>query len=168
VAWPYDAEVPSIERRDFGYLESLGGRHDGRINRAKREIAVSGGQLRHAQPVSREHRLWGQGAGSKVPEEANFGLDPETRRNQIGDFGDDKDRNQQRPGMFLEKVEAGCVVAVVGIDVRVQRAGIDQEWDFPSSLDTISSMRSETSWWPLRPAAAACKRRLPRPSDPPR
>lgn len=75
---PHNAEVPSIERRDLGYLEPLGGCHDGRIDRAKREIAVSGSQLCHAQPVSREYRLWGQRAGSKVAEEANFGLDPET------------------------------------------------------------------------------------------
>lgn len=119
MARPHDAEVPSIECRDLGYLEPLGGRYDGRIHRAKREIAVSGGQLRHAQPVGREHRLWGQRAGSKVAEKANFGLDPETRRNQVGDLGDDKDWNQQRPRMLLEKIEARCVVAVVGIDVRV-------------------------------------------------
>lgn len=119
MARPYGAEVPSIERRDLGNLEPLGGRHDGGIDRAKREIAVSGGQLSDAQPVSRRDRLWGQRSGSKIADESNFGLDPETRRNQVRDLGDDKDGNQQRPRMFPEKVEAGCVVAVVGIDVRV-------------------------------------------------
>lgn len=119
VARPYDAEVPSIERRDLGNLEPLGGRHDGRIDCAEREIAVSGGQLSHAQPISRQHWFWGQRSGGKIAQEANFGLDPETRCNQVGDLGDDEDRNQQRPGMVLEKVEAGCMVAVVRIDVRV-------------------------------------------------
>jgi hypothetical protein len=46
-------------------------------------------------------------------------VDPETRRNQVGDLGDDKDRNQQWPRMLLEKVEAGFVVAVVSIDICV-------------------------------------------------
>jgi hypothetical protein len=119
VVRPHDAEVPPIERGDFGDLQPFGGRHDRGVYRAEREIAIPCGQLGHAQPITREHRLGGQCAGSKVAEEANFRLDPETRRNQVGDLGDDKDRNQQRPRMLLEKIEARCVVAVVGVDVRI-------------------------------------------------
>jgi hypothetical protein len=54
------------------------------------------------------------------------------------------------------------VVAVVAIDVRVERAGVDDQRDEPASLARISSMRSEMSVRPLAPAPAARRRRLPR------
>jgi hypothetical protein len=46
------------------------------------------------------------------------------------------------------------MVLVVGIDVGVERAGIDQQSYRPASWRRISSMRSDTSVRPLRPAFA--------------
>ena len=64
--------------------------------------------------------------------------------------------------MRFEQVEADRVVTVIAIDVRVQRAGVDDQCDGPTSLARISSMRSEMSVLPLAPAPAAMSRRLPR------
>lgn len=161
--------MPSIQRSDRADPQSFGYCDDGSVHRAEGEVAITRGQLRDAQPVTREDRLWSQRASSKITQKADLRLDTESRRDQIGNFGDHEDRDEQRPGMLLEKLEARCVVAVVRVDVRVQWAGIDQECDAPSSSDRISSTRSETSWWPLRPVPAASRCRLPRgPSDPPR
>jgi hypothetical protein len=56
----------------------------------------------------------------------------------------------------LEQVAGGSVVSVVGVDVRVERSGIDDERGYrTASVDRISSMRSETSLRPLCPAPVA-------------
>jgi len=36
-------------------------------------------------------------------------------------------RDDQRPGMRFQQLQTRCVVAVVGVDVGVERAGVDQE-----------------------------------------
>jgi len=64
--------------------------------------------------------------------------------------------------MRFEQVEARGVMLVVAIDVCVERAGIDDQSDEPTSLARISSIRSEMSERPLAPAPAARSRRFPR------
>lgn len=54
------------------------------------------------------------------------------------------------------------MVTVVAVDVRVQRAGVDDQGDDGTSLARISSIRSEMSSWPLAPAAAASSLRRAR------
>ncbi len=69
--------------------------------------------------------------------------------------------------MRLEKFECGAVMGIVGIDVGVQRPGVDDDRGYrATSAARISSMRSETSLRPLRPAPAAPSRR--RVDGPPR
>ena len=57
--------------------------------------------------------------------------------------------------MDSQQIEAGSVVAVVGVYVGVERAGIDDQSDGDASWVRISSIRSDMSRRPLRPAAAA-------------
>ena len=94
-------------------------------------------------------------ARGEVAEESDFGLPAESRADQVGDFGDHEDRDDQRAGVAFEQVEACVVVRVVGVDVRVERPGVDDQCDDCCSARKISSMRSETSLRPLRPAPAA-------------
>jgi len=61
--------------------------------------------------------------------------------------------------MVSQQFESGAVIAVVGVDIGVERAGVDEEGYGVTSAARISSMRSETSSRPLRPAAAARNRR---------
>ena len=64
--------------------------------------------------------------------------------------------------MLLEKLKAFGMVAVVCVDVGVQRPGVDQERYGRTSARRISSIRSEVSDRPLAPAAAAISWRRPR------
>ena len=64
---------------------------------------------------------------------------------ESGDLGDREDRHEQRARMRLEQLQARGVMPVVGIDVGVQRSGIDQDRDERPSCARISSIRSETS-----------------------
>ena len=61
--------------------------------------------------------------------------------------------------MLREQIQAGRVMSIVCVDVGVERPGIDDQRDAGTSLARISSMRSEMSEQPLRPAAAAPRRR---------
>jgi hypothetical protein len=49
----------------------------------------------------------------------------------------------------LQQLQASGVVGVVGVDVGVERPGVDDQRDGASSEARISSIRSETSLWPL-------------------
>jgi hypothetical protein len=51
--------------------------------------------------------------------------------------------------MRLQQLERRPVVGVVGVDIGVQRARVDDQRDEPTSSRMISSMRSEISLWPL-------------------
>ena len=63
--------------------------------------------------------------------------------------------------MCFEEFERGSVVGVVGIDVGVERAGVNDECAYrTTSAAKISSMRAEMSLRPLCPAPAAPSRRL--------
>jgi hypothetical protein len=64
--------------------------------------------------------------------------------------------------MGLEEVETFAVMVVAGVNVRVQRTSVDEEGYCDASSRKISSMRTEMSWQPLRPAAAAINFRRPR------
>lgn len=52
--------------------------------------------------------------------------------------------------MGLKQFERGDVVSVVGVDVRVERSGVDDDRGYrATSAASISSMRSEMSVCPL-------------------
>jgi hypothetical protein len=61
--------------------------------------------------------------------------------------------------MGLKQLKARDVVGVVTVDIGVEGASVDDQRDEPTSARMISSIRSEISLWPLRPAAAASRRR---------
>jgi len=103
-------------------------------------------------------RLQRERAGREIAEEAGLRLPADSRPEQVGDFGDDQRRNDERTGVCLQQFETGNMVRVVGVDVRVERAGVDDQRDGDSAR-MISSTRGEMSLRPLRPAAAAPNRR---------
>ena len=57
--------------------------------------------------------------------------------------------------MGQEEFKRLVMVSVVGVDVGVERPGVDQDRYFATSAARISSIRSEMSSRPLRPAPAA-------------
>jgi len=124
---PDDREVAMIERCDLGDPQAFGSHHDGGVDRSEAEVAVGPHQLCDAQPVTRLHRLDGEGPARQIPQEAHLRLGAESRRYEVDDLRDDQMRDDQRPGMRFQQLQTRCVVAVVGVDVGVERAGVDQE-----------------------------------------
>jgi hypothetical protein len=161
VARTDDAEVTAVKRRHFGGVEPLRrGDHRG-VDGAERQVAVLGDELGDADRVAGVQRLDREAAAGQVPEEADLGFPAETCLDQVGDLGDDEGGNDKRAGMGLQQPEAGGVMVVVGVDVGVEGTGVDDQRDGAISEARISSIRSETSLCPLRPLAAALRRRLP-------
>ena len=58
-----------------------------------------------------------------------------------------------------QQFKAFGVMPIVRIDVRIERTGIDDQCYRSTSAARISSIRSDTSDCPLRPAPAASSRR---------
>ncbi len=133
--------MPPIQRGDLTDPQPFGGRDDGGIHRAEREVTVTRGQLRDAFPVSGEDGLGAQHAGSQIADKPDVRRDTEACRNEVGDLAHDEERDEQRPRMCLEQLEALGVVTVVGVDVRVPRAGIDQDCAAPSSSGSFTVVR---------------------------
>lgn len=160
-------EMAAVDRGDLGDVEPLGGGDHGRVDGSESEVAVGGDELGDPEPVACRHRLDRERAGSEVPQEPDLGLGAEPGGEQVRDLGDEEDWDDERPRMCLEQVERCLVVRVVAVDVRVERPGVDEQRRYRrTSAARISSMRSETSCRPLRPALAAPSGR--RPSDPTR
>ena len=84
------------------------------------------------------------------------------RPDQVRDFSYDEIWNGQRPGIVLEERKALLMVSVIGVDVRVERPGVDEDGYRAHSSRRISSMRSEMSLRPLRPAPVRADIRVSR------
>jgi hypothetical protein len=159
--------VATVDGRDIRDPQSLGGCDDRSIDGAEGQVAVPRDQLGDAQPVSGGHWLDGEGAASEVAQEPDFRFGPETSRKQVDELRDDQGRDDERAGVRFEEFECGSVMGVVGVDVGVERAGVDDDRGYgATSAARISSMRSETLLRPLRPTPPAPS--LRRADGPPR
>ena len=157
----HDGEMSAIDRCDVIHAQTLCCCDDGCVDGSERKVATPRHQLGDAHPVGCGNRLNDQVAGGDIAEEANLGIEAQSRAEQVDHFGDDKDRHDQRPGVGLEQLEAFNMVSVIAIDVGVQRAGVDDQCDELTSSIRISSIRSEMSARPLAPAPAPRSLRLP-------
>lgn len=155
----HHAEVPPVDCRNLRLTEAFGCCDDGGIDGAERQVVVLRDQLDHPESVSGVHWFECESAVGEVTQKAGFGLPAEPRAEQIGDLGDDERGNDQRTRMRLEQFEARGMMRIIGVDVRIERAGVDDQRDDADSARMISSTRSEMSLRPLRPAAAAPSRR---------
>jgi hypothetical protein len=156
-----DAEVTAVERCHFSGVEPLRCRDHRGVYGAERQVAVLGDELRDADGVAGMQRLDREAAAGEVAEEANLRLPAESSADQVGDLGDDERGEDKRARVGLQQLQAGSVMGVVGVDVGVEGAGVEDQRDGAISEARISSIRSETSLWPLRPAAAALSCRRP-------
>lgn len=105
--------------------------------------------------------LDGEAAAGEIAEEADLRLPAQPGSDQVGDLGDDERGEDEGAWVGFEQLQAGRVVGVVGVDVCVEGAGVEDQRDGAISEARISSIRSETSLWPLRPLAAALRLRRP-------
>ena len=158
MGWPHDREVPSVECCDSAGAQALGRRDDRRVDGAQRKVAIGRDQFGDSKPVGRFDLLGHKFARGQVTEEAHLCLYSDSRPQEVGDFGDDKHGDQDRPRVDLEKAPGTAVLDVVRVVRRIERAGVGDQRS-ASSDRSISSIRCETSLLPLRPAAP--NRRLP-------
>jgi hypothetical protein len=106
-------------------MSRLGGSDHRRVDRAELQLVVARDELGDSHWIRGVDGLERQHSGGEIAEEPDLRLPAEMRRDQIGDLGDHERRDDQRPGMSFEQLEAGAVVGVVRVDVRVQGTGVD-------------------------------------------
>jgi hypothetical protein len=163
----HDGEVASVDGRDLGDAEALGRGDDRGIHRAQGKVAIARHEFGDPQPVRDRHRLHGERAAGEVAEEADLRLRAQASGEKVDDLGDDQGGDDERARVGFQQFECSSVVRVVGVDVGVERPGVDDERGYrATSALRICSMRSDTSLRPLCPAPAAPRRR--RVDEPPR
>ena len=155
VGGTYDREVLPVECCDLSDVKPLGCSHYRCVNGSEGEIPVPADQLGDAEPVTGHHRLDDELPGGEIAQEPDFGVWSEATPDEVDDLGDDKCRDDEGTRVSEQEVKRLAMVAVVGIDVGVERSGVDQRGYLTTSAARISSMRSEMSSRPLRPAPAA-------------
>jgi hypothetical protein len=136
-----DAEVPPVKCGDFGDLESLRGRDDGRVDCSKREVFILSHELRDPDPLTRLDGLGDEVSRREVPQEPHFGFRAQSSPQQVHDFGHHKLRNDQGTGVRFEDRQARFMVSVIFVDVGIERPRIDDERYRRASLRRISSIR---------------------------
>lgn len=94
--------MASVDCGDLGEAKSFGGGHDGSVDRSQRQVAIACHQLGDSHPVRDGHRFHRERARRKIAEEADLGLNPEARRDQKGNLGDNERRDYERAGVGLE------------------------------------------------------------------
>ncbi len=141
----HDCEVAVVERGDRDDGEPLRSGNDGCVGGPEWEIPVADDELGDAEPIAGGDMLGDQVACREVAEEADLSLGAESRRDEVGDLRDDEHRHDQRAGVDLEQLAARVVMPVVAVNVRIQRAGVDDQRDAPTSSASSSSIRSEMS-----------------------
>ena len=154
-----DGEVPAVECGDLGGSEAFGRCHDRTVDGPQRQVPIPTDQFGDAEPVTRHDCLNGELTRGDITQEANLGVDAKPCSDEVGHLGDHEHGNDQWTGMVQQELERFGVMAVVGIDVGIQRSRVDEEGYRVTSAARISSIRSEMSSRPLRPAPAARRRR---------
>ncbi len=136
----YHAEMPQVERCDFGELVPFGGCDDRGVDRPERQVVVPRYEFGHPQGIcgvdGLEHEV-----GREVAEESHLGLPGQASADQVGHLADDERRDEQRAWVGFQQFQAGGVVPVVGVYVGVQRAGVDDQGDGCISRTTRPSRR---------------------------
>ena len=157
----HHGEMATIQRRKLRDFEPLAHGHDRRIDGSKRKISIPRRELGNAQPIRGDNRFGDEVAAGQVTEKPHLRIGSQASFDQVGHLGHDEDRDDDRPRMVLQELEARVVVPVVGVDVGVQGSRVDEQRYRFTSARRISSIRSEMSEWPLCPAPAARSLRFP-------
>ncbi len=146
---PDDSEVPVVEGGDVDDPAAFGSGDDGRVNTAERQVVVLGHELGDPDQVGGVDGLQREVARCEVAKEPDFGLPAKSCGEQGDNFGDDESRYDERTGIGFQQFPARRMVGIVAVDLRVERARVDDQRDWLVSAAMISSIRSEMSVRPL-------------------
>jgi hypothetical protein len=124
-----DREVPAIERRELHEPETLRRGNDRGVHGAEGKLPIGRHELGDPDPVRGANRLRDQVPRRQVTQESDLSARTESRLEEVGHLAHDELRNDQRPGISFQQSEAGFVVSIVFVDIRVERPGIDDQRD---------------------------------------
>jgi hypothetical protein len=114
--------MPPIQRCDRRDPESFCRCDDGGVDGPEREIAILSNKLSDPKPIRGTDGIDRERACGQVAEESHLRFGTQARLREIRDFRDDEERHDEGTFMVEQEGEAGLVVAVVLVDIGVQRA----------------------------------------------
>ncbi len=111
------AEVPVIDRRDAGGTQPLGDRDHRGVRRAQREVRVLPHEVGHPGEVLRGSGLDDQLATRQRVEERGLDCGTWLDLEEVGDFGDDRGRDDDRAAEPPEQRGAGLVCRSLALSI---------------------------------------------------
>jgi hypothetical protein len=99
------------------------------VDGPERQITVPPYELRDPYPVARLNGHHQKVARREIAEKPNLGRPAETCIEQVGDFCDDELRDDERPRVSFEELETRFVMAIIRVDVGVERPRINDQSD---------------------------------------
>ncbi len=118
-----------VERGNLRDTEPFCGCDDRSVGGAEGKVSVLSNKFSDPHPVTCVDVFGEDVPCCQITEKSDFGICAQASADEIGDFGDDERRDDEGSRVSLEQVEASGVVAVVAIDVGVERTGIDDQSD---------------------------------------
>lgn len=118
-------EIPPVEGHDRGDAEAFGGCDDRCVHRSERYVPIAVYEFRYAEPVPGRYRFDYEIAGGQISQETDFGFRPQAGAYEVGRFGYNEHRYDQRARMSAQKMQALLMAAVVGVYVGVERPCVD-------------------------------------------
>ena len=119
--------MPPVKGCDLSLAKPLR-QGDGRsVDRSEGHLAVGPYELSDSRPIACGHGLNDEESDGDITNEASLGFGAEPRSDEIGNLSNDEGRNKQWTRVTFEQLSASCVVAVIGMEGRIERPGIDDQ-----------------------------------------
>lgn len=137
--------MPPVEGCDRCCAKALGGGDHRRVNGAESKIGVRPDQLGHPAEIVSLERIQLERRTRQLTEELRLGDRPKLLADEVGGFGQDELRQQQRLGVCLEEGGTARMVRIGLNGRRDERAGVDDNYLPNPSSSPSSSCRSNSA-----------------------
>lgn len=122
-------EVPAVQCGDDASVDSLGQCDHRSIDRSERQVTIARHELGDPDPIVRFHWHHQEVSSREIAEESDLGGPAEAILQEISDLCDDKLRDEEGAGVSLEKRQARFVIAIILVDVGIERPRINDQND---------------------------------------
>jgi hypothetical protein len=143
-------EMPTVGGDEASGADALGGSGHCGVDESEGQVGMRGHELGRTRHVGRVERLERELASRHRAGECHLGARPEAPVDEVGDFGEYRDRNQDVLGGAHPPTAHPFMPSVVPVEECVERAGVGQDAQGRAAVVRRSFSRSDVS---LRPPA---------------
>ncbi len=141
--------MSTVRRKNANNRQSLRACGNGRVDKSQRRVRIYAHYIRGASKVLRIQRLNGKLPRNHGTQERQLSARPQSRVQQVGDFGKNRGRNQDLLFGPLPPRNYAAMPGIIPIYQRVKCTGIRENGQMCGSCQSNSSTRSDPSDSPL-------------------